>query len=349
MFSNIFNQTQPKKPSSLQYEQAEFDNTQFMLESMVDLETDYFYIMHESLLATHYGEVDGNHEILTEGVKNVAEAIGDWFKKVIEKIKQLVSKAVMYISAYLGNMDKFVKKYSNEILKADPSFTIKGYEYSFDKEASLEPIEELVSEFNKHSHDPSKIVKDEIAQMRIKNLSQESMNKLRGRFLQINRPVSKEEYDAELKRMFRGYAEEESDIEVDKGVLKKAVENIAWGTQELKKVNKEKRSMIIYLETIKETLNKGARIQYNEGDKMLATKHLDQKKMSNNQHPFSSSLDATLKAYHSYMFDYARANINMYLPILNARIQALKDMLKQSQQIIRRSLPYKEKKEETGK
>lgn len=349
MFSNIFNQTQPKKPSSVHYEQSEFDNTQHMLESIVELDSEYFDIMREQLVTLHYGGVDYNEEILTEGFKDFTQSIGNWFAKVIEKFKELVSKAVMYISAYLGNMDKFVKKYRTVILNADPSFSIKGYVFSFPEDDSMAPIEELLSEFNAISKDPSKITRDQITQMRIEKLSHENLNRLRGRYLNLDRPVTQEEYLTELKRKFRSGQEEPVDIEVTKSVLGQAVEDITWASKELKEVNKHKRKMIIYLETLKESFKKGARIQYQGGDKVIAIKQYDKDKTTNNLHPHKAGLEGLMKAYHSFMFDYARTNVNMYLPVINERINALKACLKQSQEIIRKALPYKEQPKETTK
>jgi hypothetical protein len=335
--------------NKLSYATDDFDVTESMLENFIAMEQLFTGITRDQMTAMHYGIIEENYEVLEEGFRDFFASAVEFFKSMARKFSEFMKRIFMVINAYLGSFDKFLEKYKDHIAKLNPDFTIKGYNFQFDTRVpNIDRIKGIVNDFNSELADVDKITKAGIMKEREEFTSEVYTDKIRAEVIGVSSSISKENYLKEVQRKFHSGAEEAIDIKVDKAVLNATVS----GHSELKKTYKEcaqqRDRVILLIDSMKTFFERGVNINYSGENRVIQAHTIgfnDEGSRVHTTDAVNSSNNTSnherLNLFYNFKLLQSKELGGIVVTAVIEKVNSLKQALKQSEYIIRKSLMSK--------
>lgn len=351
VFNNIFSNKQKSLPAtspSITFEDnLDFDISESMMEALMILEESYFEINRDHMYAAHVAYKDDNVEILTEGFKDFANSVVKFFANMIKKLREFTSRAFMYIRAYMGNFEKFINKYKDKLSKLNPDFKINGYQYTISPAVpNLAKIDDIVNHFNSDVAELDKLTKVQIVKDREEFNRESNISGMRAYVLGANASISKTEFVETAHRSFRNNAKEPVEITVNKALLNTCVNQYADTKKSLREVSAQRDKTITLLESIKEFFNKGVSVHYKGDNTKVGYVHNIKinDDRSNIVHdgktdvPNDTKRMDILNTFYNFKWTQSKEIGYICVTVLTEKVNAIKEQIKQSENIIRKSI-----------
>lgn len=344
---NIFSKKVTTPVSTIRTESSyDFDATQSLLEMMMIFEEEAYQINEEHLQAMHIGLKDNNVEILTEGLGSAMLAIIKFFKNLIDKFSKFIKNVLMVIRAYIGDFDKFINNYKDELKKLDPDFTIQGFEYTFKENVpNLTRATAIISSFDSDLHDIKRKTKAEINEERQEFANHANLARIRAGIIGRSGEIAAEDFHTEIKKVFRDGQETEQEIKVDKAYLHKVIDEYSKIKQMLGKVSRERDNIISLLSSAKAFFEKGASIYYKDNTKMIKSYHIsvnDKGDGIKHTDSYDQKYDAVmiekLNVFYNFKYLEAKEVGTMCVSAMTEKVNAIKENLKLYRAIVRKSI-----------
>lgn len=345
MIKNIF-QTSNVPHKQLTYEMTDFCFESAWLDISYVMEDVYFDINSDHLLAVHTGLKDSNVDILEEGFKDFVNGAVEFFKKLINKVKEFMQKVFMYLNAYIGDFDKFIKRHSKELSNKYPNFDITGHKFTIDNNVpDLTIIQGMIDSYNSEITGISEMTKSDIVKKRGEAMNPNNLNKIRAKVLSVSSAITKEDYNGECKKKFRNGESDSVTIHVDHNELINIINGFETFKKSYNSAKKDRDKLISLLENIKSFFQKSASLQYNEGKQVIGTNNISVNgkgnaisKTGTNNVDYSTDKMILYNTYFNFKFAYSKEISAICVNAMNERVNALKEQLKQSKDIVRKSL-----------
>jgi hypothetical protein len=355
IYQNIFSKKPEIKTSRLHLETEDFDYTHRLLENESILEDNFFDIMRDQIMVTHLALKESSVEILQEGFGDFINSAVEFFKKMLARFKEFMTKIFMYLHAYMGNFEKFLTKYRDTLRNLEPDFQIEGYEYSLRSDVpKLDKLKNIVSTYNNELSEIDKLTKADVIKKRREYLSSETLDAVRGHIIGSSTPVISEDYLATVKRTFRNGADKSEMIQVNKTRLLKAIEDYDVLKKFKKECEQEREKTIRLVESIQDFFNRSAAVHY-KGDKKVMYMHNvqinhtgDKAQTSGDRQDvdYNGSRMEAINLFFSLKFVEAKEIGSMATTASIEKVHALKEAINLTQTIIRKSLGFKKSPEE---
>lgn len=346
MFKNIFQNQVQTNAKSIVYEATDFCFEHAILDIESVMEDFYFEANDNHMNAMYVGLKADNCDILEEGLKDFVDSSVEFFKRLIQKFKDFIKKVFMYLNAYIGDFNKFVTRYRKELLSKDPDFNIKGNDFTIPNNVpDMSVIDDLLSEYNSEIAHVGSMTKAEIIKQRNKIMSNDNMDSVRGKILGLSQKIQKDDFSEEAKKVFRNGEDSDKDININKEKVSDIVNNYNIFVKDYNNAKKQKDKMISLLENIKSFFQKSASLQYVEGKKSISASNVRRNdsgtslvKTGDNVEDFNSDKLLIYNAYFNFKFAYAKEVSTLCLNVMTERVNVLKQQLKQSKEILRKTL-----------
>jgi len=342
---NIFNKNNSNNKSIktlLTTDDIDFDTSQSCLEYFILLEEDYFNINKEHLQSAHIANKDKNMEIIREGFNDFINSVISFFKNLLDKFKEFMKRIFMIIYAYLGDFEKFLDKYKEQLRGLDPKFNVKGFKYSFKSNIpNLDIINNIINSYNSELNDIDNMTKDKIIEQREKFMATANLNKIRANIISVSGEVSSEDYLKDVKKIFRDGNEEKIDIEVNKSFLTTVIADYPFLKKNYSDAIKERDDIIAVIEKIKSFFEKNASVYYKGKDKTIGTKLLNRsgnkiQTGDNVEKNYSESKINLINTFFSFKFAQSKEIGSMCTIACIEKVNALKECLSFYREIIKR-------------
>lgn len=345
MFKNIFNSA-PTKHKEVVYEMTDFCFESAMLDISYVMEDSFFDVNRNHMIALHTGLKDNNVDILEEGFKDFIDGAVTFFKKLIDKVKEFMKKVFMYINAYIGDFERFLKRHSKALLEKYPDFSINGYKFTInDSVPNTHVIQDMLSEYNSEINNITNMTKADITKKRGQYMAPGNLDKMRAKVLGQSTGISKDDYSAECKKLFRNGETEATSIQVNHDMLSEIVNGYESMKKSYTAAKKEKDKLIALLESIKGFFQKGASLQYIDGKQVIRTDNISVNGKNNGinrdsmtKSEYKTDTMVLYNTYFNFRFAYSKEISTMCVNAMTERVNALKEQLAQSKTIVRRSL-----------
>lgn len=340
MFSNIFS----KRVAETATIDFKVNTSQSINESFNDTELHEFLMVQESIMTQavlenarhmYLGEKEDCVEIVQESASDYLNKMVEFFKRLLAKVKEWFGKIFLLIQTLIGNTGKMLEQNKAAFLKKNASFDMQGYEYSIkDTAPNMEPIEKLVSEYNKEISNIKQLKSDEINQRRTDFKGQ--LHKIRGQILTSNDSIEDGEFRETCDAFFRKGDAETKTITVGRAYI----ERIASDYNSIKKTYdesvKQKRQLEVQLESLKKFFENGARqVKYDSnGEKVITTSEIERKDThvtrtgEETQHMATTSTLKLLNIYFNFRYEQSKELSSMVITVLESKVRALKEQLK---------------------
>lgn len=294
-------------------------------------------------------------EILLEGAMDILDTIKEAIKRMIESIKKFFNKVIMYFNSYLLEMDKFVKKYKEELneAKVNAKFKIDGYEFTVlgTKPPKMDPFKKLVADYNSdiakmaENLKESGITKESIKKESIAFLSDSNLESLRGTILGTNTPIAKEDFLEEIRKHYRGGEIDTTSIEIDSTDIERIMdhakelvtaknESIKTRNELLALLNKAENFFGRKVKTVYDSANQQA-ISYQKIDVSDGNKFKTEKAETKS---YSDDKLKILNTYVEFKYKQTQELASMINLVASERANALKDQIKQETTILRKCI-----------
>lgn len=350
-FKNIFyNKQIENKSVFLPLENKDIDIHTYCLEAMIALEEDFYKINSDNLLATHYGIKEENLEILHEGFGDFINSVVTFFSKLLNKLKDFVKNVFLYISNFIGDFDKFINAHKEEIKKLNPDFDIQGYKYTInDSIPDLSILNSLIHDFNSELSNIDKLKIPDIVAQRNEFNTSANQGKMRASILKKTSELSAEEFQQEIKLIYRDGEESQNTIHVDHGYLNKVVDDFPNVKRSFDNVRKETDRVIILVNNLKNFFEKSASVYYKNNKKTIGTYKISNnngsmKKDERFERDYEVDKIALINVFFSFKFLQAKEIGNLTVSAMMEKTNALKEQLALYKSIVRRSFFNKETK-----
>ena len=344
----VFNNSKNQAPApALRYEMTDFDLRGSVLEAMMGWEDKYFHITREHMASIHLSmKDDDNMEILHEGANDFLKSAAAFIGNMIKRFTELMSKVFTYLQAYIGNFDRFLSKNRDKIDQANPSFRLRGFEYTFDPNIpKMDKLEEIVNTYSRDVGLVQKKGKDELVREREEVTSEEYFSKVRGYVLGTNREIHRDDFLDDVKRIYRDGEVDPKDMIVERDTLIYAASNYTLYKKVLKDCIKERDKAVILLNNLQSFFEKGAMSHYAGDEKVLYAHQLSLKddgytlkKTGKYEIAHTNSNVDLYNMYYNYKWKQAKEVGFIMITAITEKVTALKEALKQSERIIRKSV-----------
>lgn len=323
--------------------------------SMESLELEYsmeqlhFEVMKEMVIANHrqYMNFD-NNAIVTESVTSVFEKMAKYFKELIKKIKEFFAKVMMYINAYLQELDKFCTTYKDQLLKLTPKFTFLGYKFTIDDNLPvMDEFQKIVTDYNVCLMDAKKLSVDEIKKQQLDYLKADNVNALRGKVLGKSSGVQEDDFNAEVLKTFRGGSIDTVEIEVDSTYISNIVSTAKNLVDQKKKCERDKVTLITLLNKTEAFFDKKVEVVYKD----FSSTEISVSRISTSDNKLSvedpekiAYDETTTKALNTlvkFKYEQVKTISGMINTVMVERLNAYKANIKQNSQILRQALMHK--------
>lgn len=339
-FSNIYSSS--NTTNTVQQTQYSVDESLF--KTLMFIEKESFQISKEHAMSTHNANFYSEDKILTEGFKEFIDSAKEFFKKMIIKIKEFFSKAYMMLRSIVGDFDKFLNKYDSTIRGLNPDFSIDGYKYTI--EASVPDtsiITEIIGKYNTEISHLDTMSKEDIISRCSKDISAESINKLRGTILRESAVITESDFSEYTKKFFRNGDDTKHDIHIGTKELHSSIDVYKDLKKMLSTTIKDKDNVEKALFTMKNFFEKKPSLYYSNGSSSYKTNRLsyDNEKIrtdGDNIDIKGSELMQLANTYFEYRFRLTKSVSSIIVTVFYEKMIAIKEAMKFHQSVIRRSL-----------
>lgn len=317
-------------------------------DNLVQMELQSLQLIKEHTLATFYGYEQDSPEIIREGLGDMLASAAQFFKELTMKLVEFMKKSILYLTSVMSNFEKFLEKYKDTLLKVEKKYTVWGYEYNLKQPIPrTDVMAKIVSEFNNEVATLDKMSKGDIVKKREDFVNENSQDKLRAAIAGFTQPIEASDFITEVKKVFRSGQEEQKEIQVDKAVLSRMINDY----KETKKILNEARAERSKVEGVYRQLEsffaKGAANKWIEGNRTLVANKTDTT-VAGKQAEFktgeevkftatNSNLDV-INFYYSFKWKQAQLVGAFSYQVFIERINAIKEALSFYEKTIRRSI-----------
>ena len=321
-----------------------YDENSLLLE-IYDLEEAKFDIVRENVRYMTAYQISGDESILVEGFTDILGKMGNFFKMMIEKIKEFFKKILAYISACFMDIDKFVKKYRKELDALDNlDFDVDGFEWTMHNAPNMDAFKQVVAEYNSELAGIEKKKKEDIVKAQNEFLTQANLDKLRGQVLGANRPISEDDFHEEVRKYYRDGSLDETSIHIDTAKFKKIIDDVPDLMKQKKEAEKTRDDLIILLDKTQRFFNQKGSVVYVSGKQQIKTNTIsvddNNFKKGEDNYDTSYSISSMDKVEKFLRFKYNQSNklAGMINLVASERANAYKDQVKMVRTIIKKAL-----------
>ena len=315
-----------------------------LLADIYDLNAIHFNIVKEDLRVDHAYRMIGDSQIIVEGMSDMLSKMGNFFKVMIDKIKEFFRKMFMFINSQFMEIDKFVKKYKKELDRVkNVKFTVQGYKFTLRDKPDITPFKELVDGYNSSIADAKSLKDNDIKKEENEMLSNDNLDKIRGIVLGSNKRITEEDYVETVRKYYRGGEEDTIDIEVDDSLYRETLNSIDSLMKRKKEAEQYRDQLIIALGKAERFFDQKASVIFVDGKKTVSTKKLkfddESNKLSSdedvyNDYGSSNSAYNVMNHFIRYKYNYTRILASIINIATNEYCNAYKDNVKMARQII---------------
>ena len=314
------------------------------LSDIYTLESYHYSIVKDNLRLEHMKAMHESVEIVTEAFSDMIQKMGEWFRKLIQMIKDFFKKVIMFIASYTMDIDKFCKKYKKELTSIDKvNFTVQGYKFELDTKPDLTELRNIVTSYNDGISDINKLNKNDIKIEQTDYLSDDNLNKLRGKILGTKTKIDDGDFSNEVRKYYHGGEIDSIDIEVDGSMFRDVVNGapkLAASKKDAEKLRDDTIALLARaekffgrdLETVYKNDEKQYKVdslKYNEGEGKLST--------GDTTH-VSSSKREVLETFIKFKYNQTREVSAIANVVVREYANAFKDKVKMHREILRKSL-----------
>ena len=340
MFNNIFS----KRVAESATIDFKVNTSQSMNESFNDTELHEFLMVQESIMSQavlenvrhmYLGEKEDCVEIVQESASDYLNKMVEFFKKLIAKVKEWFGKIFLLIQTLIGNTGKMLEQNKATFLKKNASFDLQGYEYSIkDTAPNMEPIDKLVTEYNKEIANIRELKVDDIIERRSNFKGQ--LHKFRGQILTSNESIEDGEFREACDAFFRKGDKETQTITVGRAYIERIASDYNIVKKTYDESVKQKRQLEVQLESLKKFFENGARqVKFDStGERVITTSEIERKDThvkrtgEGTQHVATTSTLKLLNTYFNFRYEQSKELSSMVITVLESKVRALKEQLK---------------------
>lgn len=289
--------------------------------------------------------------IAMESTVSVFQRMGEFFKKMIEKIKEFFSTIMLHINSYLQELDRFCATYKDQLNKLDPEFTFMGYKYTIeDKVPDMSLFEKVVNDYNSSLSDVKSLKKDDIVKEHSQFLTTNNLNALRSQILGSNKLIVEEDFRDEIIKSFRNDSEDAVELEINQSFIRDIVSTSKQLVGDKNKCIRDKDKLITLLNKTENFFSRKIELVYRDVKyteiKMNRVSIDDNKFSLSDEMRMDENQKDVLNALIKYKYDQARLLSTMINTVMLEKVNAYKDHIKQNSQILRKALSSPSKSEE---
>lgn len=292
-------------------------------------------------------QVSGDRDILMEGASDMVSKIAESIRKLIDAIKRFFVNFIrMFTNAMLSYKD-FCKKYQSELSSWNGSFKYTGYQFKVlkSKDPNMDCFRRLVDSYNSALTDFSKLKIDTLKNDAQNALSDDHLNEIRAQVLGVSGAIERDDFVKTVREAYRG-SEDEEEFTVDHDYVSDAVAHAETLTEMKKKAEKDRDAIINLLSKAEIFFGRKVNVIYKGSNKYVDTKQFDydssdyRTKSDDNESTQAYTEDAVTKANMLVTLKYnqTKAYSSIINIVVTERANALKDMLKQENTIVRKAL-----------
>lgn len=338
MFKNIFSK---RADSTIDFVVATQES---LMESFSDTELSDFLLLEEAVMSqvvienaryVYLGEREDAVEIIQESASDFLHSAAEFFKRLIAKVKEWFGKIFLLIQTLIGNTGKILEQNKDAFLKKKARFDILGFEYSIkDGAPKMEPVDKLISEYNRDISKIKEITPQEISEQRY--AFKGSIHKLRGEILTSGESIDGGYLRETADAFFRKGDSDSSTITVDNAYIQRIATDYSGIKKNYEESLKQKRQLEVQLESLKKFFENGARqVKYDsQGEKVITTSNIERKGShvtrtgDETQHVATTSTLKHLNMYFNFRYEQSKEMSSIVLTVLESKVRALREQLK---------------------
>jgi hypothetical protein len=339
IFHNIFGNNISSVNESL--DDADMRST--MVRILCDIDNMNYGILKESYSMLYNYSMSNDYEYLLESSENIFTRMANAFKEMIRKLVEFVKNAFKLLASYVGDFDKFIDKYKKELGELNPSFDIMGYEYTFNSNSpNISPLKNLVTEYNSELSNINNMSLQDVADLRNNFENANMKDRLRSKVLGTSNSIMEEDYLDEVKKIYRNGNTEESNIHVNKSVLTKTITDYK-SLKDMKRVLiNESAKIQDAFASLESFFTRGVYIYKNAEGEKIRTSNINytSNKISydNTSIKYDTGMLKKINMFYNIKFEQSRFLSNIIMTCYFEKINAVKEALKQSRIIVRKSM-----------
>ena len=292
----------------------------------------------EAHLYSAYHGVQGGMDIIQEGFGDFVNACIKYFKSLMQKIADMFNGVIMFIKAFVGDFESFMKKYKSDILSKEPDFTITGFDYHFEGNVpNISVIQNIVSGYNTDLSDFVKNpTKEHTIDIRNKYGSDEFYDSIRGKCIGKG-PMNDVDFTMNLHKIFRNGASDPKDILVDKKKVSDSMTEYSKTKSLLDSTTKYRRELESLMGSFMNFFNEGTHVYYSGKQKVIAydTLTADAKRDERKEIEYTDSALVAYGSFYDHKFSQARKLSQIAIIAITAKVNAIKEQMHQHKKIIR--------------
>lgn len=315
------------------------------LKDLYEVVREDYNIQDSMIRLNHTYNKTNNLEILTEGFNDIIENIVKFFKSLLTKFKEFFKNIAMYMNSHIMELGKFVDKYKDKLNTLDVSFTIRGYKFTIPESncPNLDPYQNMVSDYNSSISDVKSLKKDEISKEKNEFLSDNNLDKLRGKILDVNKAIPEDEFTKEIRAYFRDNSEEEIDL----NITKSTISSIISSSKDLTKAKDQALKSQVQIESLlNKTIaffDKKITTTYKGDNKVMYTKSINtsDNKFStedNQDQGHTDSVEKNVNELLSLKYNQSKQIATITTTIATEKTKALNDNIALFRKILREAI-----------
>lgn len=347
-FNNIYlTNKKSNSVTNIKNVMEDYDLTQSCLEALLILEEEYTEINVNHIRSTYLGMKENSIEILQESLGDALQSIIKFFGNLLTKFKEFMNNAIMFITAYLGDFDKFLEKYKEPLSKLQPDFKIKGFTYTIKSDIpKVDKIKNIIDDYNNDLNNIDKLNKADIIKERDENTSSSYLDKVRAYILGETNEISSSDYVEACRKSYRNSSDKEEDIHVNKALLDNTISQYPNLRKLEKDAIKQRDETIILIESMKNFFQRSSSVYYKGKDKTIGANKLN---FSNNHISNGDAAEVNydvkkyevINTFFNSKFAQSRELGSITVTAMVEKVNAIKEELKLNREIIRKSLSLK--------
>lgn len=344
---SIFNRvnSEERKVTSLPI-MGSFDLESAVFNMMNDIIVEGYNVSMQFNKSMCTGLYYNDYEIIKESFTDFFKSAADFFKMLIQKIKEFFENAMRLLLSYIQDFKTFLDKNGDYIRTLDVDFDFEGYEFTLNKTTSpnITMISDIVTEFNNNNIARIASLKySEVCDLRDKFESEQTKDIIRGKILNNGEVgIPEQNFDEQSKLTFRK-TNEPVTLSIDKAYVSNIINEYGDLKKLLDNTKKEKERISGIYHDLEYYFSKKAYVVYEKAERSIKAYSLEYgdrsvKKSEETNMNYSDSGIKTLNLLFDYNFKKSRMMCNYTMRVFTDKINAIKDCMKQYRDIIRRTL-----------
>lgn len=321
-----------------------------LLEAIYQFEDASIPIYSNLANSRYTASISGDTDIVTEGVSDMVKSMGDAIRKLIKSIKDFFVGFIRAFTSYALNLEEFVKRYKDELLKVECDFEIVGYEYAVldSKDPDMSDFNKLVSTYNSSLSALSSVSKSDIIAEGNDFLSEKNLNEIRARVLGVSGGIPKDEFTEAVKRHYCG-STDTSSIHVTSDMVHNIVSDTDRMVSLKKKAEKDRDAIIQLLSKAEVFFNRKVGMVYRDSKAKVSAKTFDVDSDRRVTHkdadiPYTDTDLSKVSALLTTKYNETRALSSIINIVVTERANAFRGLVKQSRKIVGKALSSGKKK-----